>query len=210
MQIKGILFDLDGTVIDSEPLYQKGEIKLFREYGVKIPNEDWKIFRGTTEQNFYTIAMKRYNIKESRDIFITKGRHYIKKEFDKSLKFKRDFLNFFNYIKDKYKIGLVTASPMHSFEYVNKILNLKKYFSKIITNDDTDKSKPDPEPYIKMMSLLNLIPSQTLIIEDSINGMLSANSSNAYVAGITGSVEKKDMPNPYIVIDNFSELLHLV
>ena len=39
MQIKGILFDLDGTVIDSEPLYQKGEIKLFKEYGQKL--EQW-------------------------------------------------------------------------------------------------------------------------------------------------------------------------
>ena len=38
MQIKGILFDLDGTVIDSEPLYQKGEINLFQEYGVEIPD----------------------------------------------------------------------------------------------------------------------------------------------------------------------------
>ena len=115
MQIKGILFDLDGTVIDSEPLYQKGEIKLFREYGVEIPESDWKIFRGTTEQDFYTIAMKRYKIKEKREIFINKGRVYIKKEVDQSLKFKNDFIDFFNYIKGKYKIGLVTASPMHSF-----------------------------------------------------------------------------------------------
>ena len=78
IQIKGILFDLDGTVIDSESLYQKGEIKLFKEYGVDIPGKDWKIFRGTTEQDFYTISMKKYNIKEDREIFINKGRKYIK------------------------------------------------------------------------------------------------------------------------------------
>jgi len=210
MQIKGILFDLDGTVIDSEPLYQKGEIKLFREYGVEIPESDWKIFRGTTEQDFYTIAMKRYKIKEKREIFINKGRVYIKKEFDQSLKFKNDFIDFFNYIKGKYKIGLVTASPMHSFEYVDQILNIKKYFKNIITNDDTIKSKPDPEPYLKMLSMLNLKPKNTLIIEDSINGMKSAKAAKAHVVAITGSVLKKDMPNPKYIIDNFSELRNIV
>ena len=210
IQIKGILFDLDGTVIDSESLYQKGEIKLFKEYGVDIPEKDWKIFRGTTEQDFYTISMKKYNIKEDREIFINKGRKYIKSEFDKGLVYKRDFIKFYNYIKDKYKLGLVTASPLKSFNYVNKILNIKKYFSNVITNDDTNKSKPDPQPYILMMSRLNLNPSNTLIIEDSINGMVSAKSSKAYVAAITGSVSEKDMPNPDFIIKYFSELIEII
>ena len=91
MKLKAILFDLDGTVIDSEHLYQKAETKLFKEYGVEIPNNDWKIFRGCSEQNFYKISMDRYNIKEQREIFIEKGRGYIKKEFESSLHFKKTF-----------------------------------------------------------------------------------------------------------------------
>ena len=210
MQINGILFDLDGTVINSEPLYQRGEIKLFREYGIEIPKEDWNIFRGTTEQDFYTISMKKYNIRENRDIFINKGRQYIKNEFDKSLTFKRDFLNFYDYIKDNYKVGLVTASPLHSYKYVNSILHINKYFDNVITNDDVKNSKPQPDPYIKMMKILDLHSSNTLIIEDSINGILSAKASNAHVVAITGSVDKKDMPNPDLIIDNYSELYTIV
>ena len=56
---KLILFDLDGVVIDTEPLYAKGEIKLFKEYGVIIPEEDWKLFRGCTEEKFYDLSMKK-------------------------------------------------------------------------------------------------------------------------------------------------------
>ena len=210
MQIKGILFDLDGTVIDSEPLYQKGEIKLFKEYGIVIPEKDWNIFRGCSEENFYTISMKKYKIREKREIFINKGRGYIKEEFDKNLDFKRDFLSFFKYIKDKYKIGLVTASPLCSFNYVNSLLNIKKYFFNIITDDDCRRSKPDPEPYISMMNRLKLQPNQTLIIEDSINGMQSAQKSGAFVVGITGSVYRKDMPKVDLIINNYSELMSIV
>ena len=44
---------MDGVIIDTEPLYAKAEIKLFREYGVEIPNEDWVLFRGCNEESFY-------------------------------------------------------------------------------------------------------------------------------------------------------------
>ena len=210
MKLKAILFDLDGTVIDSEHLYQKAETKLFKEYGVEIPDNDWKIFRGCSEQNFYTISMDRYNIKEQRKIFIEKGRGYIKKEFESSLHFKKTFKEFYNYIKGKYKIGLVTASPIHSFNYVDKILGIRKYFNNIITNDDCKNSKPHPEPYIIMMNNLQVKPKETLIIEDSINGILSAKSSGAHVVSITGSVDIKDMPKVYAIIDDFNELKAIV
>ena len=68
-QCKLILFDMDGVTLDTEPLYADGENKLFEEYGVKIPEEDWKLFRGCTEEKFYDISMKRYGITEDRTIF---------------------------------------------------------------------------------------------------------------------------------------------
>ena len=210
LDIKGILFDLDGTVIDSEGLYQKAEIKLFKEYGIEIPDEDWKIFRGCSEQNFYTISMERYNVREKREIFIEKGRQYIKKEFKSSLRFKNSFKDFYSHIKNKYKLGLVTASPKHSFDYVDKILGIKKYFENIITNDDCNNSKPHPEPYLKMMNILYLDPKKTLVIEDSINGIRSAKSSGANVVSITGSINIEDMPNVLRIIDDFNELRDIV
>ncbi|MAV59049.1 MAG: hypothetical protein CMG07_03750 [Candidatus Marinimicrobia bacterium] len=210
LEIKGILFDLDGTVIDSERLYQKAEIKLFKEYGIDIPDEDWKIFRGCSEQNFYKISMKRYNIKEQREIFIEKGRQYIKKEFKSSLSYKNSFKDFYNYIKYKYKLGLVTASPKHSFDYVDSILGITNYFKNVITNDDCKNSKPHPEPYLKMMYLLNLDPRETLIIEDSINGISSAKAAGANVVSITGSIDIKDMPIVFRVIEDFNELRDIV
>tara|TARA_A100001035_G_scaffold235212_1_gene198587 strand:- start:340 stop:975 length:636 start_codon:yes stop_codon:yes gene_type:complete len=210
LNVKGILFDLDGTVIDSESLYQKAEIKLFKEYGINIPDEDWKIFRGCSEQNFYTISMKRYNIKEKREKFIEKGRKYIKKEFKSSLRFKNTFEDFHDYVKNKYKLGLVTASPKHSFDYVDNILGIRKFFENVITNDDCKNSKPHPEPYLKMMYRLNLDPKETLIIEDSINGINSAKASGANVISITGSIDKEDMPSVFRVIEDFNELKDIV
>ena len=66
---KLILFDLDGVTINTEPLYAKGEIRLFKEYGITIPQKDWKLFRGCTEEKFYDLSMNRYGITEDLLIF---------------------------------------------------------------------------------------------------------------------------------------------
>ena len=51
---QAILFDMDGVTLDTEPLYQKAEIRLFKEYGVNIPDEAWKLFRGCSEKTSTT------------------------------------------------------------------------------------------------------------------------------------------------------------
>ncbi|SVA92829.1 uncharacterized protein METZ01_LOCUS145683, partial [marine metagenome] len=82
---------MDGVVLDTEPLYTKAEIRLFGEYGVIIPEEDWPLFRGCTERDFFDLSMKRYHITEDRHIFMEKGREYVRDEFKKSLAFMPGF-----------------------------------------------------------------------------------------------------------------------
>ena len=63
-----VIFDMDGVVLDTEPLYTLAEVRLFGEYGVKIPREDWALFRGCSEDDFFDLSMKRYNISEKKTI----------------------------------------------------------------------------------------------------------------------------------------------
>ena len=65
---------MDGVTLDTEPLYTKAEINLFNEYNITIPEDDWSLFRGSSEKQFYKLTMKKYNIKEDFDVFMNKGR----------------------------------------------------------------------------------------------------------------------------------------
>ena len=203
---KLILFDLDGVTIDTEPLYAAGETKLFAEYGAIIPNSDWKLFRGCTEEKFYSLSMERYNITEDRSIFIKKGRDYILTEFRKKLDFMYGFKPLIQRIKNSYKIGLVTATPEYMFNWVNKRLELDQIFEHIVHGGMTKKSKPTPEPYLLGMKKFNLPPHETLIVEDSVHGIQAGLNAKAKVIALMGSVDVEDMPSADKIIKNLDEI----
>lgn len=198
---------MDGVTIDTEPLYAKAEIKLFREYGVEIPDEDWVLFRGCTEEKFYSISMERYGITENRNIFMEKGRTYVKNEFLNHLDFMDGFLDLHDEItSNELKTALVTASPKAMFHFVDSRLNLKGKFKSVIYGGMTNEQKPHPAPYLLAMEKLNVNPTATVIIEDSLHGLESAKNSGAVVIGIRGSIPEEQLKIADHVISELSEL----
>ena len=203
---KLILFDLDGVTIDTEPLYAKGEIRLFKEYGISIPQEDWKLFRGCTEEKFYDLSMNRYGITEDRIIFQNKGRAYVREEFEKHLDFMPGFNDLIKRLNGEYLIGLVTATPEYMFKWVDGRLNLSDIFEHIVYGGMTDKGKPNPDPYLLGMKQFNMDSKNTMVIEDSIHGIQAGLSANAKVVALTASVDVEDMPAAHKIINSLNEI----
>lgn len=203
---QAILFDMDGVTLDTEPLYQKAEIRLFKEYGVNIPKEDWKLFPGCSEKTFYDLSMARYDIKEERGKFISKGRDFVLQEFDRSLDFMPGFLNLHSNIKSRYKMGLVTASPTVMVRWINQRININYYFNEIITAEDTENTKPHPEPYLAMMEKLAVQSDDAIVIEDSVHGINAGIAAGAFVIAKTGSVPLSELQKAHKIIHHLNEL----
>jgi len=203
---KLILFDLDGVTIDTEPLYAKGETKLFKEYGITIPGEDWKLFRGCTEEKFYDLSMNLYDISEDRSIFQNKGRAYVREEFKKNLDFMSGFKSLIKRLNGQYSIGLVTATPEYMFQWIDERLNLSGIFEHVVYGGMTEKGKPNPHPYLLGMKQFDMNAQNTMIVEDSVHGIQAGLSTNAKVIALTGSVDVKDMPPAHKIINSLNEI----
>ena len=201
-----VIFDMDGVVLDTEPLYTKAEIRLFGEYGVEIPKEDWSLFRGCAEQDFFDLSMARYNIAEDKNVFIEKGREYVKEEFQKGLAFMPGFYKLYSRVKKQYNTGLVTASPRHNIDFVCGLVDLDNIFEHIISGDETLRNKPHPEPYFAMMKKLNVLPINSVIIEDSLHGLQAGLASGAHVIAKTGSVPNKDLSIAHLIVTHLDKI----
>ena len=197
---------MDGVIIDTEPLYTRAEIRLFAEYGVQIPKKDLYLFRGCSEKDFFDLSMKHFQISENKNIFIEKGRKYIREEFIKGLSFMPGFHNLLNRIQKKYKIGLVTASPRHNVDWICELIDLNNIFKNIISGDETTKNKPHPDPYLIMMKQLNVLPENSVIIEDSIYGLQAALASGAHVIAKTGSVPRKQLSIAHRIVSHLDDI----
>jgi HAD superfamily hydrolase (TIGR01509 family) len=204
--IKAVVFDMDGVVVDSEPLYQRAQVRLFAEFGVTIPEDDWKLFRGMTEDAYYEFVGQRYNLNRQLRQLRRRGREYVQQVFEAELEFMAGFTRLHRLLKGRYRLGLVTSTPSDLYQVVNDKLHLGPFFEEVLCGDMTAKSKPHPEPYLEIMRRLEVTPNETVVVEDSIHGLQAARDSGVWTIALTGSVPQEDMPPVHAIIDSLQEL----
>ena len=209
--IKGILFDMDGTVLDSEGLFDESQLLLLKEYSINASICDLEEFKGMSYKDFYPLFMKKFNIDSDIDTIRLKLRTYLHQSMKNNLKFIDGFEYFYNsFIKDnELKVGLVTNTTRLTYEKIRTYINIDDYFSFVLTVNESKKPKPSPIPYIQAMNSLSLDVKETLIIEDSKTGLESAIKSKAKVVGITTSLtdsQIKNIDNNIIVAKSYSDI----
>ncbi|MCK4715251.1 MAG: HAD family phosphatase, partial [Candidatus Marinimicrobia bacterium] len=204
------IFDFDGVVVDSEPLYEVAEKRLFAEYSVIVPDEDWKIFKGTPEMGFYQMIRDRYNIDVPIDELRRKGRNFLLEAFTGGLHYFPGFKAFMRKIKDRYKTGLVTATSGEILDWIFRNTTIRNPFSNVITAEDVNNSKPHPEPFQKICRMMDVFPENTIVIEDSIIGIRSALAAGMITIGFLSSFTAKDLAAAHFTARNYGEIENLV
>ncbi len=177
--IQGILFDLDGTLVNSEPLWQEAEIEIFKEQGLSLTPADCQQTKGLPSIE----AVKHWYLKLTNP---TKEIGLITQELNQRvislLKEKAELkegaleiLDFFSH--KKLPVGIASASSMAHIRSVTDKFNLNKYFKLIYSGDFERYGKPHPGIFISACKKLNIDPVFSLAFEDSFNGLLAAKSA---------------------------------
>ena len=214
-KIKAILFDMDGTVLDSEGIFSDAQIELLKEYNIKSNHSELEEFKGMSHYIFYPSFMKKFNIVEDIDIIRFKLRNHLHNIMETKLKYIKGFENFYISIirGSNLKTGLVTNTTRTTFKKIQQFINIDYYFSFVITITEAIEPKPSPKPYLQAMNHFSIKPSETLIIEDSKTGLISAVDSGAQVIGLTTSLlpnQIKKISSKIVVVDSYSEIKKIV
>lgn len=203
--MSAILFDMDGTLINSEPLWLEAEIEVMREVGSTWDQSDQiNCLGGPMERTEKYMQERSGNIKP----FGYFGRR-LNEIMDQKLKTQLDLMpNAMELLLEcksaNIPMALVTASSRSQMEIVLSQLP-KGIFGAAVSKNDVEKSKPDPAPYLLAAELLKVDIKSCLVIEDSTTGIQSGLKSGAKVVGIPHLEQIQSSPN-LKVISSLSEL----
>ena len=197
--MSAILFDMDGTLIDSEPLWLKTEIEVMAEVGCHWDEQDQiNCLGGPAERTERYMQERSQNIKPY-GYFINRLHEVMRARITNELDLIPNALSLLKECKDAgIKTALVTASSRDLMTIV-----LKRFppgtFDVVVSGDDVEKSKPDPAPYLLAAKQLSVDILKCLVLEDSLTGVQSGLSSGAKVIGIPHLVQMSEHPNLRVI-----------
>jgi beta-phosphoglucomutase len=203
------IFDFDGVIIDSEPLHALAKQATLDNFQVNYPATIFTDTKGRTDKMFFEfVADQLAKASVTADEMDAFKRQVYLRLFD-NVSLVTGIQEFLPFARQTFrKLGLATSATVRDFSLAAQKYQIKSWFDVIITSEDTSKHKPDPEPYLKAMTMLNVAGPETLVIEDSPNGIQSAKSANCTVAAITTAFEPNELllAGADMVVASFAEL----
>jgi HAD superfamily hydrolase (TIGR01509 family) len=202
---------MDGTILDNEEFTFSSKVIEGKKLGYNISEEIAKNTLGMSTKKSKEYFASIYGDDFPYDYFRQKRFDYIFEDIKKNgIKYKKGTLELLNYLKDNnYLIALCTSSTIRYINEYKKYTSIFDMFDVIITGEQIKNGKPNPEIFNKAMEILNVKPQETLVIEDSNNGILAGINSNSDVIMVPDLVGPNDEVKKH-QIKIFNSLLDVI
>lgn len=209
-EIKCVIFDMDGVIIDSEEIHKKAYYETFNSIGVNVSDELYKTLTGSSTINAFQKLVKHFKLSlNPEDLVIKKRKLYVNFfENDPTLHLVKGVESLIKHLYNKQiTLVLASSSAMINIDRVFTRFQLHQYFKAKISGADLKESKPNPEIFEKAAILSEVVKEHCIIIEDSDNGIKAANDAGIFVVGYQNPMaEDQTLENANLISDSFLTL----
>jgi HAD superfamily hydrolase (TIGR01509 family) len=182
--LKAVLFDMDGTIIDSEPYWLKSEQELAAEHHATWTEQDGHKMIGLSLTESSKLIKEHLGSELEPEEIVQKLTNSVNSQLAREIPWRPGAQELIRELrKRKIKTALVTMSMRKTATQVVDAMGFKA-FDVIIAGDDVIHGKPHAEPYLKAASALGFKPAECIAFEDSITGLLSAEAAGTVAIGI--------------------------
>ena len=208
--LKAVLFDMDGVIVDTEPLHRKAYFRMFEEVNIQVNEAMYDSFTGQATLPICNRLCQHFNLSETPEQLVSTKRKHFKYLFDNDNELALlDGVH--QLIKEYHANGLTlvlaSSASMTNIDRIFGRFDLDKYFKAKISGADLKASKPHPEIFIKAAELAGELPSNCMVIEDSTNGIAAAKAANIYCVGFKSpNSVNQDYTKADRVITTFDEI----
>lgn len=207
--LKAVIFDMDGVIIDSEPMHARAAILVLKEYNIDITMDYLQNFIGSTTLHMCETMIKEFKIDASAEELLRANNNM------KELLLRQEGHIVIPYIidlmKDLYKNGIkliiASSSPPSAIEEVMESLQIKDYFQGYVSGSMVSHPKPAPDIFLLAAERLNVTPEDCIVIEDSYHGVTAASSAGMTCIGfINPNSGNQDLRKATMLVEGFEEI----
>ena len=205
---RALLFDLDGTLAETDSLHLPTWVDVLRPYGIEIDEEFYRErISGRSNSKIVEDLLPDLSAKEGRDLADVKEASF--RERSDELEPLPGLLDFMREAKDRgLSLALVTNAPKENVEAMLLALELSEFFDEVVLSDEVGPVKPDPAPYRAALDRLGVAPEEALAFEDSTSGIASSVGVGILTVGIasTQAPETLEEAGAFMVAADFVDL----
>ena len=208
--LKGIIFDMDGVLINSEPFHYQVWKEALKKRGINLDYEIYKPCIGSTVQVLMQILHEHYGVDEKDDRLSLEVKNLKQEMIEKQgypplIPYVKDMLERFH--EAGYQMAVASSSPQEYIENVTSYWGISPYFQVLVSGEHVEHSKPAPDIFLKTADILGLLPEECLVIEDSENGCRASKAAGmtcmAYYNPDSG---KQNLQTASVVVEGFEEI----
>ncbi|REC79656.1 HAD family phosphatase [Chryseobacterium elymi] len=210
MSLKAVLFDMDGVIVDTEPLHRKAYFATFNELEIAVSEDLYTSFTGASTKRVCETLIQKYGLNHTHEAIAVIKRSYFKDYFDNDEEFDlipgvRELIQ--HYHENDIKLILASSATMTTINMVFEKFGLEDYFSGKISGAALKESKPHPEVFLLAAQMAEEPVENCMVIEDSTNGILAANRAKIFCAAYRSPHSKnQDYTLADIVVTDYEEL----
>ena len=206
--INAVIFDMDGVMIDSEPLWEKTERILLARRSIDYSPDYRDKIVGLNQRDSGRLLVDTFDLDETVEDIINERISILTSIYEEELELIPALVPLLEQLaREGYRLAVASSSPLRVVTFVLDMFSLYDHFLTVVSGDSVGNGKPHPDIYLHTAEMLGVAPAECVAIEDSINGLRSAKGAGMYCIAIP---DKRLTPDQFesadVILDNLREL----